>query len=293
MKKKLFALATSLIALQSYAEPTGPMEGYYPTIVSTQEAQRLFEGLRTEDTSSSICSNRAMVWSYEMKQQDNIDSMKLFMHYSDIYRHVLYNDGKHKATNIFAYWWRKATKDLIWYYHVAPSVMTDEGIYTLDPEFLDKAVTSQEWLDHFTGKVEKYLENPNKRRKLISRLKENIRNDHKNKDLDLRALKLIQQSRNSDGSYTVKCDQITHIMENDFDAEKGSMKWCHYQYSNMYYWTPGSLRLLNNNTTNRLSRRTYSTIGEEYGRNHIKTDFMLHAVEKSYSQAFSIFLDLD
>ena len=93
MKKLIILSSISLLSLSAFASQyaMSPMEGYVPTNVAQSELEDLFSSLQKSPNESSICSNRAMVWSYELKENFNVDSMKTFIHYSKVYQHVAYN----------------------------------------------------------------------------------------------------------------------------------------------------------------------------------------------------------
>ena len=82
---------------------------------------------------ASICSNRALVWTYDFKRFNNIDSGKIFLFYT------------------------KKTGDVgqkTWWYHVAPIVNENGVIYTLDAGFpgdIRGPLAPKDWLKRFTG----------------------------------------------------------------------------------------------------------------------------------------------
>ena len=80
---------------------------------------------------SSICSNRAMVWTYDFKRKQNIDAAKIFMFYTD------------KKTGI---------GEITWWYHVAPVINDNGKIVVMDagfPGYINGPVAVFEWLQSF------------------------------------------------------------------------------------------------------------------------------------------------
>ncbi len=82
---------------------------------------------------SSICSNRALVWAYDMKRNYQINTAKMFLFYSD----------------------KTGTAGLkVWWYHVTPLVNENGKLWALDagfPSFVNKPLIPTEWLQKFAG----------------------------------------------------------------------------------------------------------------------------------------------
>ena len=82
---------------------------------------------------ASICSNRALVWAYDFKRNQNIDAGKLFLFYT------------------------KESGDLgriTWWYHVAPVINENGVIFAMDagfPSMIKAPMTTAEWLKKFAG----------------------------------------------------------------------------------------------------------------------------------------------
>lgn len=82
---------------------------------------------------ASICSNRALVWAYDFKRNQNIDAGKLFLFYT------------------------KKTGDVgqtTWWYHVTPVVNEKGVIFAMDAGFpgsIDAPLATKDWLKKFTG----------------------------------------------------------------------------------------------------------------------------------------------
>lgn len=86
--------------------------------------------------SSSICSNRALLWAYDFKRKFDIDSAKIFLFYT-------------KKTGEVG---RKT-----WWYHVAPVVNANNEIVVMDagfPRMIRGPQTRDEWLHSFIGSTQ-------------------------------------------------------------------------------------------------------------------------------------------
>lgn len=293
MKNLVLLPVLAMTSLAAYSAPiaVSPMNNYTPSDVTVYEAQRLFRSLRTGDTDDSICSNRAMVWSYEMKQKYNVDSMKTFIHFSDIYQHVVYNHGRHLS------WlerkFRSGAGSKVWVYHVAPSVVVDDQIYVLDKKFTKKPVTLKEWTDISTARIDKVLNNNSRRREVIENLYSNM-NKYRGKNnakytLNKYALELIQEAKQRNGQYKTSCaEPIDHYAEHEFDKKS----WCHTQNASMYYWVPGDLRKLNWNTNKRIYEENYTQRRADLGaQKYQRTSFSNYSINQSYKQAYKINLE--
>ena len=82
---------------------------------------------------SSICSNRALMWAHEFKENYNLNTAKIFLFYT-----------KKKKEQI-----RLKT----WWYHVAPVINERGSLWVLDggfPGFIDQPVSKEEWLYKFS-----------------------------------------------------------------------------------------------------------------------------------------------
>lgn len=81
----------------------------------------------------SICSNRALIWAWQMQQDYNITSAKIFLFYST------------KTGEV---------GDKTWWYHVAPMVNEGNQLWVVDggfPRFVRSALTQDQWLKKFAG----------------------------------------------------------------------------------------------------------------------------------------------
>lgn len=100
-----------------------------------QTKESLFNGLNRDlvKVGESICSNRALMWVYDLKRHHNIEAAKMFLFYTGKTGHV----------------GRKT-----WWYHVTPVVNEKGQLFTIDagfPGFIDGPLTLNEWLHDFVG----------------------------------------------------------------------------------------------------------------------------------------------
>lgn len=131
--------------------------GYEPTILDTVfAAQTLFDSER-ELKHKSQCYERAQVWTREFEANRGVKSMKVFMFFTERFRHRF-------THNVMGSLWTKPYK---WWFHVAPFVYVDgqDNVeeYVLDREFLPEAVKMNDWTFEFIGKVrhdDKKIPNP-------------------------------------------------------------------------------------------------------------------------------------
>jgi hypothetical protein len=82
---------------------------------------------------ASICSNRALVWAYDFKRNQNIDAGKLFLFYTK-------KTGEVGQTT--------------WWYHVTPIINENGSIFAMDAGFpgnIKSPITPKEWLKKFSG----------------------------------------------------------------------------------------------------------------------------------------------
>lgn len=118
----------------SYAAiPQAAPGEYVPTLVANLEvATAIFKELNPNARSSSQCYNRAHVWSYEEKQRRDLNTMKVFLFFTDRYiRDYNYH----------------------WWFHVSPFVLVQEGAQVkervIDWEFLYSPYFMKDWTDYF------------------------------------------------------------------------------------------------------------------------------------------------
>ena len=83
------------------------------------------------NTGSSICSNRALMWAHDFKENYNLNTAKVFLYYT-----------KKKGEVSLKTWW----------YHVAPVINESGSLWVMDAGFsgfINKPLTVQEWLKKF------------------------------------------------------------------------------------------------------------------------------------------------
>lgn len=264
MKKHLLGaiLGLGLSSIAS-AQLISPLANYEISTVDPYTIQRVFTGMRSAKK-KTICSNRAMVWTYETKMKHGLDSGKILIHYTDIMNLAIDNEGTAKCN-----WFCRKTKGYAgWEYHIAPALRSTDGqMMILDKQFLPAPVTAAQWEARFLKDTHNKLNNPSKRYKILKQLRKNISKYHdsdRNRywaDLSRAAIRAIENARQPDGTYKVSCKGITNISEHDNDQYNN---FCHIQYTSMYYWNQNDLRSL-----------------DKYGTE--ATDFVEKNVEKSYN----------
>jgi hypothetical protein len=126
-----------LITLPALAEVSLPDFHYTLTdIISVGETkERLFSKLNRKmvKTGSSICSNRALIWTFDMKRNDNIDAAKIYLFYTGKNGEV----GSKK-----------------WWYHVSPVVNERGQMWVIDggfPGFINRPMQVGEWMKKFVN----------------------------------------------------------------------------------------------------------------------------------------------
>ncbi len=135
--KLLSALILVFISLSSYSQTYLPDFSYSLTDISTrgETKESLFSKLNRTlvKTGSSICSNRALIWTYDMKRFQNIDAAKIYLFYT----------GKNGEIG-----------NKKWWYHVAPVVNERGQAWVIDggfSGFIKRPMTVSEWLTKFVN----------------------------------------------------------------------------------------------------------------------------------------------
>lgn len=134
--KKFFSLALLAMAGSAFAQNYKiPDFNFELTDISSKNLTQgeLFEGMdRTLiKRGASICSNRAHVWAYDFKRNNDLDTGKIFLYYTA------------KTGNL---------GDIVWWYHVAP-VVADKGVpVVMDAGFSNVygPMSPKSWLERFT-----------------------------------------------------------------------------------------------------------------------------------------------
>lgn len=309
MKKKYYLWVALFITKIIFAAPLSPMmtkeknsndiTPYKASDLSLEEIDSLWNRMRNDHYEKSVCADRAMVWSYELKRDHDVDSMKTFIHFTDIFKHVVDNNGEHIGFGRVGRFFRNyvSRKPVIWHYHVAPSLLSEGNIIVLDKMYAKNPWTLEEWETRFIRGAIKILNDRNKREDLISNLRENIAREQdssSSKDqmklkLDQASLRLIRSSYNKEtGKYEPKCKRITHIIEHDlhnYDA------WCHLQQTTPAYWNQRELRLLNYNSTYIIRNASqYDIEDQTKGSKNMQIGFDPAKVKSSYNDAFGVSL---
>jgi hypothetical protein len=133
----LISMALGLFALSASAQNIKlPDYNWTMTDIASRGYNKddLYESMDTTFVRprSSICSNRALMWSQNFKQVNKLDTGKVFLFYT-----------KKKS--------RVGSKT--WWYHVAPIVNEKGEIWAMDPGFpgfIDGPLNIQDWLETFT-----------------------------------------------------------------------------------------------------------------------------------------------
>lgn len=135
---KFFLLISLLLTqISGHAQTTEPET--YPYLMTDLASQgidknELFSKMETQtfSMSSSICSNRALIWAYDLKRFHQVDAQKIFLFFTE-------------KTGLRG--------RMTWWYHVAPVVREGEELWVLDPAFFkrEQAITIPKWLKSFAG----------------------------------------------------------------------------------------------------------------------------------------------
>lgn len=257
MKKQLLSvLASGFIALAANAnvkgvQATSPMDNYTPTVVDSSDIANIWNNMRKAKR-DSVCQDRAHVWSYEMKKNHNIDSMKIIVHYTLQFKEVA-----------------DYLNDFIWHYHIAPMVETESG----EKVVLDKMifpngpVTDEQWVSHYEQTIEKVLNNDRLMAKIQAKIDKaydtKSRMSSKDRTLYKQIDNLITNTNTVNGRYDIQCAKIENIIEHDI--QRNGQAWCHYQDISMYYLNQQDLRLLNFNDHRIGNYKLYDQTGADYG----------------------------
>lgn len=104
--------------------------GYTMNDVGNQ-AGALFASLNRDTKMTSICANRAHIWTYDLARFHNVRAAKIFLFYTAI---------------------NGSQDDVTWWYHVAPLVLSNGQYVVLDggfPGSVRGPVTIGQWLNRF------------------------------------------------------------------------------------------------------------------------------------------------
>jgi hypothetical protein len=189
-------------------------QGYNTTILdSVEKAQQYFTEMRNLRHKAQ-CHERAMVWAHDLYENHKVNSMKVMMFYTMKFRTEFQHESKWGNRKIYEWW-----------YHTAPLVYvrTDQGIkpYVLDREFLDRAVTLDDWSYHFM-------------------VTEIAGNEHDIPYSNVSSRKLTREQ--------AKCRLIGHFKDYavpnllNYTGEKAP--WCQVRIFPMYYMQPGNVAMM-------------------------------------------------
>lgn len=137
--KKLFVISLLIVSSFAYAQDV-KLNNFDWKVTDIKSrglnSNKLFKELDRKfiNLKSSICSNRAHMWSYELEGKYNIDTGKVFLFYT-----------KESGVN------EQSIRG--WWYHVAP-VVSDKGVLTvLDggfPGFIKEPMSIYGWMQKFS-----------------------------------------------------------------------------------------------------------------------------------------------
>lgn len=117
--------------VENIVDIADPMAEYIPTIVSSMSvADQYFNTMRTRDRRKSQCYNRAYVWSYELWQNHQVKSTKVWMFFTKKYiREFRYH----------------------WWFHVTPAIEVagEPELITMDRKYMRGPTPLTEWKDFF------------------------------------------------------------------------------------------------------------------------------------------------
>ena len=137
---KTFVIALALgIASSAFAQEVvlSDFNNWKMTDISTKgyKKETLFSKMNRDliKVGASICSNRALVWAYDFKRNQNIDAGKLFLFYTK-------KTGEVGQTT--------------WWYHVTPVINEKGTVFAMDAGFpgsINAPLEPKDWLKKFTG----------------------------------------------------------------------------------------------------------------------------------------------
>ncbi|MBT4793151.1 MAG: hypothetical protein HON90_16380 [Halobacteriovoraceae bacterium] len=139
MKLITFTVLAAMSTQATIAAPMSPMENYTATNVAGSEVSRIWEGMET-DLKGKDCYRRAQIWAYDMHEQMNINSKKIFIHYTDKFNRELDQLGDigwmkrkfFKAKKLDRRINKLVRTNITWDYHVAPMISVDGSDLVMD-----------------------------------------------------------------------------------------------------------------------------------------------------------------
>jgi hypothetical protein len=271
-----------LSSLTAVAQPLSPMDGYETSKHSKTDLNRFWNRVKgiEKNLKGKDCFKRAMIWSYSLNKHENVDSKKVFMHYTNKFNREIDDMGRSGAGARLG---RIFSSNKGWDFHVAPAVSVDGVDYVLDPHLRKGPETTEQWVEFLTERGESRLKYRQKDLlKDLRRARKRLARSRRNKTMDLELvteyrksvreiqnkLKYLGLTEDPKQKIDIKCKKITNINEFDLNQET---QWCYYQEASMYYFATLELRLLN-----------YGNLTGPDMRNPI-TDSKYHT-EKNYAQ---------
>lgn len=120
---------TGLQALREENDGPYTMPSFEPTIIQDSlTLNNIFKRMRRDNQRNSQCYNRAHVWAWEEFQKTKLNSIKLFLFFTNRYiRNYRYK----------------------WWFHVAPMVKTINDDQVLDRLYASKPLTKSQWTKIF------------------------------------------------------------------------------------------------------------------------------------------------
>lgn len=248
------------------------MNGFYVSNLSSSiELESLFDNLNRNYKSKSQCYERAHIWSYQLYQNNNLNTAKVFIFFTNKYKREI--NGQ-------------------WWFHVAPAINLNYKLHVLDPEFLADPHPFEAWkngaIDHAVRKLTKIKIDSeaeiNRLQEELSSLNVNTRYGRNRKQyIDSRiewlnnelTRRLIKDKKvisvtkanwpyKDDLKKMVKleCPIITKYSDYEKAQEE---EYCYIQFANMYIWAPLNLEKTESANEN-LSEFSSSEVYTSYKR---------------------------
>lgn len=260
-------------------QPANPMEGYNPTPISERQMNTLWAGMTTE-LKDKDCYRRAQIWTWSIWDRHRINSMKVFIHYTNKFNRVLDEVAKES---------RRGLKDVLdrrtfnmlkynttWDYHVAPLVLLDNGEYRV----LDKSLImaydarypytdNEAWnLTKRPATIEEWTEGLMVRGELLWKAKKAMlerdmsKEDYGSAEYNKLKKEYVDMAMDKYESIDIKCHKAQSIAEVDLNHKTA---YCFYTIAPMYYYNEYDLRALAFGNTNQPYNRpvTPDTYTEE------------------------------
>lgn len=271
--------------------PMSPMEGYRESTVPSYRLNEIWNRMNT-GMKGKDCYRRAHIWAYDMYDYYGINSMKIFIHYTNKFNREL--DGAAKMNRrglngVLDYrTYKMLSYNKTWDYHVAPLVKLDTGEYrVLDKELvlaydarhpyteneawnlIKRPATIDEWLDGLMVRGELLW----KARKAM--LERDMRNASGQYYQKLRA-KYVEFGMDKYDQIDIKCHKADSIADVDLNHDTA---YCFYTIAPMYYYNELDLRTLAFGRTNQNYARpvrmdTYTPENYVNGRKYAARDWI-------------------